>query len=97
VDVSSIPSKGVNSYEMLLQNIQLIIAKAVIAISEQNQIGNESDSDFVKAFCMGLDFGTPNNHLLAGKSLGSEEYIYLAAILLGVNLLHKLLLIFHDL
>jgi nitrite reductase/ring-hydroxylating ferredoxin subunit len=63
VDVSSIPSKGVNSYEMLLrkglkQNIQLIIAKAVIAISEQNQIGNDSDSDFVKAFCMGLHFGT---------------------------------------
>jgi nitrite reductase/ring-hydroxylating ferredoxin subunit len=63
VDVSSIPSKGVNSYEMLLQkglkqNIQLIIAKAVITIFEQNQIGNDSDSDFVKAFCMGLDFGT---------------------------------------
>ncbi|MGA9153023.1 MAG: Rieske (2Fe-2S) protein [Candidatus Nitrosopolaris sp.] len=63
VEVSSIPSKGVNSYEVLLQkglkqNIQLIIAKAVIAISEQNQIGNDSDSDFVKAFCMGLDFGT---------------------------------------
>ncbi len=54
---------GVNSYEMLLhkglkQNIQLIIAKAVIAIFEQNQIGNDSDSDFVKAFCMGIDFGT---------------------------------------
>jgi hypothetical protein len=65
VDVSSIPSKGINSYEMLLQkglkqNIQLIIAKAVIPISEQNQFGNDSDSDsdFVKAFSMGLDFGT---------------------------------------
>jgi hypothetical protein len=61
VDVSPMPSKCVNPYEMLLQNglkqnIQLIIAKAVIAISERNQIGNDSDSDFVKAFCMGLDF-----------------------------------------
>jgi nitrite reductase/ring-hydroxylating ferredoxin subunit len=60
VDVSSMPSKVVNPYEMLLrkglkQNTQLIIAKAVIAISEQNHIGNDSD---VKAFCMGLDFGT---------------------------------------
>jgi nitrite reductase/ring-hydroxylating ferredoxin subunit len=65
VDVSSMLSRGVDSYyEMLLQNglkqnIQLIIAKAVIAIFEQNQIGNHSDdSGFVKAFCMGLDFGT---------------------------------------
>ncbi|MGA8084034.1 MAG: Rieske (2Fe-2S) protein [Candidatus Nitrosopolaris sp.] len=62
IDVSSIPSRGVNSYEMLLQkglkqNIQLIIAKSVIAF-EQNQIGNDSDSGIVKAFCMGLDFGT---------------------------------------
>ena len=44
----SMPSRGVDScYEMLLQNglkqnIQLIIAKAVIAIFEQNQIGNHS-------------------------------------------------------
>ena len=58
-------SRGVNSYyEMLLQNglkqnIQLIIAKAVIAIFEENQTGNNGDdSGFVKAFCMGLDFGT---------------------------------------
>jgi nitrite reductase/ring-hydroxylating ferredoxin subunit len=62
-DISSIPSKGVNSYEMLLQkglkqNIQLIIAKAVIAIFEQNQIGNDSEPGIVKPFCMGLDFGT---------------------------------------
>jgi hypothetical protein len=63
VDVSPILSKGFNSYEMLLQkglkqNIQLIIAKAVIAIFEQNQVENDSDSGIVKAFCMGLDFGT---------------------------------------
>ncbi|MGB6594207.1 MAG: Rieske (2Fe-2S) protein [Candidatus Nitrosopolaris sp.] len=64
VDVSSMPSRGVNCYEMLLQNglkqnIQLIIAKAVIAIFEENQIGNHSDdSGLAKEFCMGLDFGT---------------------------------------
>ena len=63
VDVSSMSSEDVDSYETLLQNglkqnIQLIIAKAVIAIFEQNQIRNRSDSGFVKAFCMGLDFGT---------------------------------------
>jgi nitrite reductase/ring-hydroxylating ferredoxin subunit len=64
VDVSSIPSRGLDSYyEMLLQNglsqnIQLIIAKAVIAIFGQNQIGNDSHSGIVKAFCIGLDFGT---------------------------------------
>src|SRR5215472_10797055 len=64
IDVYSMPSRGPDSYyEMLLQNglsqnIQLIIAKAVIAIFEQNQIRNRSDSGFVKVFCMGLDFGT---------------------------------------
>jgi nitrite reductase/ring-hydroxylating ferredoxin subunit len=64
VDVSSMPSRGLDSYyEMLLQNglsrnIQLIIAKAVIAIFGQNQIGNDRDSGMVKAFCIGLDFGT---------------------------------------
>ena len=64
VDVSSMPSKGPDSYyELLLQNglsqnIHLIIAKAVIAIFEQNQIRSQSDSGLVKAFCMGLDFGT---------------------------------------
>jgi nitrite reductase/ring-hydroxylating ferredoxin subunit len=63
VDVSSMPFRGVDSYEKLLQNglkqnIQLIIAKAVIAIFEQNQIRNHSDSGFIKAFCVGLDFGT---------------------------------------
>ena len=53
------PSRGPDSYyEMLLQNIHLIIAKAVIAIFEQNQIRSQSDSGLVKAFCMGLDFGT---------------------------------------
>jgi nitrite reductase/ring-hydroxylating ferredoxin subunit len=61
VDISSMQSRGIDNYEMLLQkglsqNIQLIIAKAVIAIFEQNQIGN--DSGIVKAFCMGLDFGS---------------------------------------
>jgi hypothetical protein len=63
VDVSSMLSGDVDSYEMLLQNglkqnIQLIIAKAVIVIFEQNRIRNHIDSGFVKAFCMGLDFGT---------------------------------------
>jgi hypothetical protein len=55
-------SGDVDSYEMLLQNgldqnIQLIIAKAVIAIFEQNRIRNHIDSGFVKVLCMGLDFG----------------------------------------
>jgi hypothetical protein len=63
VDVSSMLSGDVDSYEMLLrnglsQNFQLIIAKAVIAIFEENQIRKHSDSGLVKAFCMGLDFGT---------------------------------------
>jgi len=65
VDVSSISSRGVNSYnEMLLQNglkqnIQLIIAKAVIALFEENQTANDNnDSGIAKAFRMGLDFGT---------------------------------------
>ena len=62
VDISSMPCGDVDS-EMLLQNglsqnIQLIIAKAVIAIFEQNRIRNHIDSGFVKAFSMGLDFGT---------------------------------------
>jgi hypothetical protein len=61
VDISSMQSRGIDNYEMLLQkglsqNIQLIIVKAVIAIFEQNQIRN--DSGIVKAFCMGLDFGS---------------------------------------
>ena len=64
VDISSLPPRGFDSsYEMLLQNglsqnIQLVIAKGVIAIFEQNQIRNHGDSGLVKAFCMGLDFGT---------------------------------------
>ena len=64
IDVSSVPSRGPDSYyEMLLQNglsqnIQLIIAIAVIGIFEQNQIRNHGDSGLVKTFCMGLDFGT---------------------------------------
>jgi hypothetical protein len=64
VDVSFMPSRGPDSYyELLLQNglsqnIHLIIAKAVIAIFEQNQIRNHSESGLVKAFRMGLDFGT---------------------------------------
>jgi nitrite reductase/ring-hydroxylating ferredoxin subunit len=62
VDACSMESRGVDAYEMLLQNglkenIQLIIAKAVIAIFEQNQIRNHTD-DFVKAFSIGLHFGT---------------------------------------
>jgi nitrite reductase/ring-hydroxylating ferredoxin subunit len=75
IDVSSMPSRGPDSYyEMLLQNglsqnIQLIIAKAVIAIFEQNQIRNHGDSGLVKTFCMGLDFGTHYKHSGWGQGL----------------------------
>jgi hypothetical protein len=64
IDVSSMPSRAPDSYYEMLpqnglsQNIQLVISKAVIAIFEQNQIRNHGDSGLVKAFCMGLDFGT---------------------------------------
>ncbi len=61
----------------LKQNIQLIIAKAVIAIFEENQIGNHSmdDSGFVKAFCMGLDFGT--HYKQSGWGQGyNNTYLY---------------------
>ena len=50
-------------------NIQLIIAKAVIAIFEQNQIGNDSDSGLVKVFCMGLEFGTHYKQSGGGQGL----------------------------
>jgi nitrite reductase/ring-hydroxylating ferredoxin subunit len=75
VDACSMPSRGVAAYEMLLQNglkrnIQLIIAKAVIAIFEQNQIRNHTD-DFVKAFCIGLDFGTHYKQSGGGQGLTS--------------------------
>ena len=53
----------------LSQNIQLIIGKAVIAIFEQNQIRNRSDSGIVKAFCMGLDFGTHHKQSGWGQGL----------------------------
>ena len=43
----------------LKQNIQLIIAKAVIAIRDEYQSGDDSNhSDLVKPFYSGLDFGT---------------------------------------
>ena len=65
VNVSSISYKSLDFYYDLLlqsglkQNIQLIIAKSVIAIFEENKFENHSnDSGLVKAFCMGLDFGT---------------------------------------
>ncbi len=65
VNVSSMSSRSLGFYYDLLlqsglkQNIQLIIAKSVIAIFEEHQISNYSnDSGLVKAFCMGLDFGT---------------------------------------
>jgi nitrite reductase/ring-hydroxylating ferredoxin subunit len=54
----------VNNHQSLLknglrQNIQLLIAKAVIAMSEENQHGKyANDSSFLKAFCEGLNFGT---------------------------------------
>ena len=65
VNVSPMSSRSLDFYyEMLLQNglqqnIQLTIAKSVITIFEGYQIGNHNnDSGLVKAFCMGLDFGT---------------------------------------
>src|SRR5215469_14780694 len=73
VDISSMPCGDVDS-EMLLQNglsqnIQLIIAKAVIAIFGQNQVRNDSDSAIAKAFCMGLDFGTHHKQSGWGQGL----------------------------
>jgi nitrite reductase/ring-hydroxylating ferredoxin subunit len=65
LDISSLSSRDDSSYyQMLLrnglkQNIQLIIAKAVIAIREEYQSGDDStDSDHVKPLYIGLDFGT---------------------------------------
>ena len=65
VDISSFSSLDKNTYyQMLLrnglkQNIQLIIAKAVIAIREASQSGDDSnDSGLVKPLYIGLDFGT---------------------------------------
>jgi nitrite reductase/ring-hydroxylating ferredoxin subunit len=65
VDVSSSSSADVKSdYQVLLQNglkqnIQLMIAKAVIAIREGYESGiDNSDSGLVNAFRIGVDFGT---------------------------------------
>ncbi|MFZ0514587.1 MAG: Rieske (2Fe-2S) protein, partial [Candidatus Nitrosopolaris sp.] len=58
VDISSLSSKDVDSYYQILlenglkQNIQLMIAKAVIAIREGYESG------IVHAFRIGIDFGT---------------------------------------
>ena len=64
-NLSSLSSRNANTdYQTLLgnglkQNIQLIIAKAVIAIRDEYQSGDDSnDSDLVKPFYTGLDFGT---------------------------------------
>jgi nitrite reductase/ring-hydroxylating ferredoxin subunit len=65
VDVSSSSSADVRSdYQVLLQNglkqnIQLMIAKAVIAIREGYESGiDNSDSGLLNAFRIGIDFGT---------------------------------------
>jgi nitrite reductase/ring-hydroxylating ferredoxin subunit len=65
VDVSSSSSVDVKSeYQVLLQNglkqnIQLMIAKAVIAIREGYESGvDNSDSGLLNAFRIGVDFGT---------------------------------------
>jgi nitrite reductase/ring-hydroxylating ferredoxin subunit len=65
VDVSSSSSADVKSdYQVLLQNglkqnIQLMIAKAVIAIREGYESGiDNSDSGLLNAFRIGVDFGT---------------------------------------
>jgi len=78
VDISALYSRNDNTYyQMLLrnglkQNIQLIIAKAVIAIREEYQSGDDSnDSDLVKPFCIGLDFGTHHKQAGWGQGLTS--------------------------
>jgi nitrite reductase/ring-hydroxylating ferredoxin subunit len=65
VDLSSLSSRNDSTYYQTLlqnglkQNIQLIIAKAVIAIRDEYQSGDDSNhSDLVKPFYSGLDFGT---------------------------------------
>jgi len=65
VDVSFMSSRSLDFYyDMLLQsglkqNIQLTIAKAVIAILEKNKTRTHSNgSGLGKVICMGLDFGS---------------------------------------
>ena len=76
VDLSSLSSRNDNTYYQTLlrnglkQNIQLIIAKAVIAIRDDYQSGDDSnDSDLVKPFYTGLDFGTHHKQSGWGQGL----------------------------
>ena len=76
VDLSSLSSRNDNTYYQTLlrnglkQNIQLIIAKAVIAIRDEYQSGDDSnDSDLVKPFYTGLDFGTHHKQSGWGQGL----------------------------
>ena len=63
VDISSLSSKDVDSYYQILlqnglkQNIQLMSAKAVIAIREGYESGIDNNG-IVNAFRIGIDFGT---------------------------------------
>jgi len=64
VDITSSYASDVNYYQALLQNglrqnLQLLIAKAVIAMSEEDQHRSyDNNAGLMKAFYMGLDFGT---------------------------------------
>jgi nitrite reductase/ring-hydroxylating ferredoxin subunit len=76
VDLSSLSSRNDNTYYQTLlrnglkQNIQLIIAKAVIAIRDEYQSEDDSnDSDLVKPFYTGLDFGTHHKQSGWGQGL----------------------------
>jgi hypothetical protein len=76
VDLSSLSSRNDNAYYQTLlrnglkQNIQLIIAKAVIAIRDEYQSGDDSnDSDLVMPFYTGLDFGTHHKQSGWGQGL----------------------------
>ena len=65
VDISSLSSANLNShYQMLLingleQNLRLTIAKAIIALLDEGETGNnKNESKLVNMFKIGLDFGT---------------------------------------